>query len=99
MFSVTVAKTKSPVHLIAANVGALRDQAQSDGIEKLSLQNEKTAEMADLAELVRSMHVSVTALVPTAGAALVGSTPPLDQPIAQPSTSRRRRNSSSNSRH
>jgi len=120
-----------PVLLIAANVGAIRDHAQSDRIEKLSLQNEKTAEqnerleeqneklvdqmcqletmvdqhitasakahsaeIADLAELIRDIHASVTALVPVANTekALV------PEPVAQPASVKRRRDSSSNSR-
>jgi uncharacterized membrane protein len=127
-----------PVILIAANVGAIRDHAQSDHIEKLSVQNEKaaeqneklaeqneklvdqmcqletmvdqhitasakahSAEIADLAELVRSMHASVTALVPATGGSAEPpvaepAAHPVAQPVSQSATSRRRRDSSSN---
>jgi uncharacterized membrane protein len=111
-----------PVLLIAANVGAIRDHAQADRIEKLAAQNEKlneqneklneqneklvsqlcdleemvdqhitasakahSAEIADLVELVRAVHTSVTSLVP-------GDKDPA------PASTRRRRDPSANSR-
>ncbi|PWT72053.1 MAG: hypothetical protein C5B60_10045 [Chloroflexi bacterium] len=91
----------APVLLIAANVGAIRDHAQANRIEKLAAQNEQlaeqneklneqneklvaqmrdleemvdqhitasakahSAEISDLAELVRAVHTTVTSLVP-----------------------------------
>jgi uncharacterized membrane protein len=123
-----------PVLLIAANVGAKRDHAQSDRIEKLTAQNEQlaeqseklaeqneklvaqmcdleemvdqhitasakahSAEIAELAELVRAVHSSVTALVPST----VTSRVPVEKekaPAAVSASTKRRRDSSADSR-
>jgi uncharacterized membrane protein len=108
-----------PVLLIAANVGAIRDHAQSDRIEKLAAQNEQlaeqsrqlvdrmcdleemvdqhmtasakahSAEIADLAELVRAVHTTVNSLV-------TGEREKV--PAAATPSTKRRRDPSANSR-
>jgi uncharacterized membrane protein len=104
-----------PILLIAANVGAIRDHAQANRIEKLTAQNEQmaeqnrqlveqmcnlermvdehiaasaqahSAEIADLATLVRAIHTAVTTQQVNGNVALPLATP--DPTVVSPAES------------